>query len=94
MPLFILLSTLPQQGVQPLKSNPERLRQVNEDIAELGSKLLHQWTPLGEIDFVTVVEAPDVATVAKVSVALGARGSPRIETLPALDVEEFLHALE
>jgi uncharacterized protein with GYD domain len=94
MPLYILLSTLTQQGVQTLKSNPERLRQVNEDIAELGCKVLHQWATLGEFDFVNVVEAPDVATVAKVSVALGARGSTRIETLPALDVEEFLRALE
>jgi uncharacterized protein with GYD domain len=94
MPLYILLSTLTQQGVQTLKSNPERLRQVNEDIAELGCKVLHQWATLGEFDFVNVVDAPDVATVAKVSVALGARGSTRIETLPALDVEEFLRALE
>jgi uncharacterized protein with GYD domain len=94
MPLFILLSTLTQQGVQTLKSNPERLRQVNEDIAELGCKVLHQWATLGEFDFVNVVDAPDVATVAKVSVALAARGSTRIETLPALDVEDFLRALE
>jgi uncharacterized protein with GYD domain len=94
MPLFVLLSTLTQQGVQTLKSNPERLRQVNEDIAELGCKVLHQWATLGEFDFVNVVEAPDVATVAKVSIALGARGSTRIETLPALDIEDFLRALE
>jgi len=26
MPIFILLSTLSQQGVQTIKSNPERLR--------------------------------------------------------------------
>jgi uncharacterized protein with GYD domain len=67
---------------------------VNEDIAEFGCKVLHQWATLGEFDFVNVVEAPDVATVAKVSVALGARGSTLIETLPALDVEDFLRALE
>jgi uncharacterized protein with GYD domain len=67
---------------------------VNEDIAELGCTVLHQWATLGEFDFVNVVEAPDVATVAKVSIALGARGSTRIETLPALDVEDFLRALE
>jgi len=67
---------------------------VNEDIAELGCKVVHQWATLGKFDFINVVEAPDVATVAKVSVALGARGSTRIETLPALEVEEFLRALE
>ena len=90
MPIFILLSTLTQQGVQTLKSNPERLRQVNKDVEELGCQVLHQWATLGEFDFVNVVEAPDIATVAKVSVSLGARGSTRIETLPALEIEDFL----
>ena len=94
MPIFILLSTLTQQGVQTLKSNPERLRQVNQDVEELGCRVLHQWATLGEFDFVNVVEAPDIATVAKVSVALGARGSTKIETLPALEIEEFLRTLE
>ncbi len=94
MPIFILLSTLTQQGVQTLKSNPERLRQVNHDVAELGAKVLHQWATLGEFDFVNVVEAPDIGTVAKISVALSARGSTRIETLPALEIEDFLRTLE
>jgi len=94
VPLFILLSTLTQQGVTTLKSNPERLRQVNQDVEELGCRVLHQWATLGEFDFINVVEAPDIATVAKVSVALGARGSTKIETLPALEIEDFLRTLE
>jgi uncharacterized protein with GYD domain len=94
MPTFILLSTLTHQGVQTLKSNPERLRQVNRDVEELGCRVLHQWATLGEFDFVNVVEAPDLETVARVSVALSARGSTRIETLPALEVDEFLRTLE
>ena len=93
MPIFILLSTLTQQGVQTLKSNPERLRQVNQDVEELGCKVLHQWATLGEFDFVNIVEAPDTATIARVSVALGARGSTRIETLPALTIDEFVQTL-
>lgn len=91
--MFILLSSLSQQGVQTLKSNPERLRQVNHDVEELGARVLHQWATLGAFDFVNVVEAPDVETVAKVSVALGARGSTRIQTLPALEIEDFLRTL-
>jgi len=93
VPVFILLSTLSQQGVQTLKSNPERLRQVNQDVEELGAKVLHQWATLGEFDFVNIVEAPDLETVAKISVALGARGSTRIQTLPALEIEDFLRTL-
>ena len=94
MPIYILLSRLSTQGVQTLKANPDRLRQVNKDVEELGAQILHQWATLGEYDFVNVVEAPDTKTIARVSVALGARGSTRIETLPALTIDELLAALE
>jgi len=94
MATYILLSTLSTQGVQTLKSNPDRLREVNKDGEELGAQVRHQWATLGEWDFVSVVEAPDLATVARVSVALGARGSTKIETLPALTIDELLAALE
>jgi len=80
--------------VQTLKSNPDRLREVNKDVEELGARVVQQWATLGEFDFVNVVEAPDLATIAKVSVALAARGSVRIETLPALEIDEFLASLE
>ena len=82
------------QGVQTLKSNPERLRAVNQDVEELGCKVLHQWATLGEFDFVNIVEAPDEATIARLSVNLGARGSTKIRTLPAMTIDEFLSSLE
>jgi uncharacterized protein with GYD domain len=79
--------------VQTLKSNPDRLREVNHDVEELGAKVLHQWATLGEFDFVNVVEAPDAAAIARVSVALAARGSTKIRTLTALTIDEFLGAV-
>ena len=93
MPIYILLSRLSTQGVQTLKANPDRLREVNRDVEELGAKVLHQWATLGEWDFINVVEAPDTATIARVSVSLGARGSTQIETLPALEIDELMNAL-
>jgi uncharacterized protein with GYD domain len=93
MPIYIMLSSLSTQGVQTLKANPDRLREVNRDVEELGARVIHQWATLGEFDFVNVVEAPDTATVARVSVALGARGSTRISTLPALTIDEFIDTL-
>jgi uncharacterized protein with GYD domain len=94
VPTYILLTTLTAQGVQTLKSNPERLREVNRDVEELGAKVLHQWATLGQFDFVNVVEAPDDKTIARVSVALGARGSAKLQTMPALPVDDFLTSLE
>ena len=93
MRTYILLTTLTAQGVQTLKSNPDRLREVNRDVEELGARVLHQWATLGPYDFVNVVEAPDDATIARVSVALGARGSAKLQTLSALTIDEFLGAV-
>jgi len=66
--------------------------QVNRDIEEFGIRVLHQWATLGEFDFVNVVEAPDIETIAKASVSIAARGSVRIQTLPALEIGAFLEA--
>ncbi len=93
MPVYIMLTSLTAQGVQTLKSNPDRLREVNRDVEELGAKVLHQWATLGPFDFVNVVEAPDSATIARVSIALGARGSAKLQTLTALSIEELLTAI-
>lgn len=93
MPTYILLSSLTVQGIQTLKSNPDRLREVNRDVEELGAKVLHQWATLGPFDFVNVIEAPDDATMARISIALGARGSAKFQTLPALPVDDLLNLL-
>ena len=93
MPTYILLSKLTPQGVQTLRSNPDRLREVNRDVEELGARVIDQWATLGPYDFVNIVEAPDAATIARVSVALGARGSASFDTLMALSIDEFLGAI-
>jgi uncharacterized protein with GYD domain len=88
-----MLTSLTAQGVQTLKSNPDRLREVNRDVEELGAKVIHQWATLGPYDFVNVVEAPDDATIARVSVELGARGSAKLQTMAALTIDELLATL-
>jgi len=80
--------------VQTLHANPDRLREVNRDVEEMGGKVLHQWASLGEYDFVNVVEAPDDLTVVRISLALGARGSAQLESLPLIPVEDLLTAIQ
>jgi uncharacterized protein with GYD domain len=94
MPTYLMLTTLTEKGVQTLKSNPARLREVNRDVEEFGARVLHQWAALGEYDFVNIVEAPDDMTIARVSIALGARGSVKVESLPLVDVDQLLTSLE
>ena len=94
MPTYILLTTLTAQGLQTLRSNPDRLREVNKDVEELGARIVHQWMTLGTYDFVNVVEAPDETTIARVSVTLGARGSAKLQTLTAIAIDDFLRAID
>ena len=93
MPTYLMLSTLSEQGLQTLRAHPERVREVNRDVEELGARVLHQWFVLGPFDFVNVIEAPDAATIARLSVALGARGSVHTQSFEMLDVEQLLAVL-
>lgn len=94
MPTYLMLSRLTSKGVQTLNANPERLRQVNHDVEELGARVLHQWACLGPFDFVNVVEAPDAETIARVSVRLGARGSSKLESYELIDVDRMLRSID
>ena len=89
MPTYVLLSSLTPEGRQTLHKNPDRLEEVNREIEQLGCKVGAQYALLGGYDFLTIVEAPDNATAAHLSVDLGARGTVNITTLPAMSIAEF-----
>jgi uncharacterized protein with GYD domain len=93
MPTYIMLSTLTPEGVQTVKKNPRRILEVNDEVRELGATVKAQWATLGKVDFVSVVEAPDASTIARVSVELGSRGTGQYETLTAIPVEDFIASL-
>jgi uncharacterized protein with GYD domain len=93
MPTYLMLSRLTAKGVQTLNANPERLKEVNKDVEELGATVQDQWACLGPYDFVNVAEAPDAQTIARVSVALGSRGSSKLESYELIEIEELLQQL-
>jgi uncharacterized protein with GYD domain len=93
MPTYIMLSTLTPEGVQTVKNNPERIREVNKEVEQLGATVKAQWATLGNVDFISVVEAPDEKTMARVSLELGSRGTGRYETLAAIPVDELIASL-
>ncbi|MGH8104451.1 MAG: GYD domain-containing protein [bacterium] len=94
IPTYILLSTLTEEGAQTLKNRPQRLKEVNKEVEGMGAKILAQYAVLGPYDFVTIVEAKDNETIARVSVNLGSRGSVRVQTMAALPVDAFLNSIK
>lgn len=93
MPTYILLSSLTDEGAATIKKNPERINEVNRELEKLGVKVLQQYAVLGSYDFVNIVDAPDNAIMAKVSVEMSARGTIRIQTLSAIPIDDFIASI-
>jgi uncharacterized protein with GYD domain len=93
MATFIMFATLTPEGVRTVKSNPERIREVNSEVEKLGVTVREQWATLGEFDFVSIVEAPDELAMARLSLELGSRGSARYRSYAAIPVDEFIASL-
>ena len=93
MATYVMLSTLSPEGVQTVKNNPNRIKEVNKEVESLGASVKAQWATLGQYDFINIVEAPDEATMARVSMELGSRGTARYESLTAIPIEDFIAAL-
>jgi uncharacterized protein with GYD domain len=93
MAIYIMLSTLTDEGAKTIKQNPGRIKEVNAELEKLGVRVTHQYATLGAYDFVNVVEAADNATIARVSAELASRGSIKITTLPAIGIDDFIRSL-
>jgi uncharacterized protein with GYD domain len=90
---YIMLSTLTPEGVQTVKNNPQRIKEVNKEIEQIGAKVVAQWAVLGQFDFINVVEAPDETTMSRVSLELGSRGTARYQSLAAIPIDDFIASL-
>ena len=93
MPTYIMLSRVSPEGLNTLKRNPSRLQEVNQEVEQFGARVVQQYALLGAYDFITVLDAPDAQTVARISVELGSRGTASYETLTAISVDEFISSL-
>lgn len=94
MSIYVVLSRLTDEGRKTLKTKPERLKEVNEEMMRMGAKVLQQYALLGAYDFLNVIDAPDNNTMAKVLVELGSRGTIETNTLPAMPIDDFLAKLK
>jgi uncharacterized protein with GYD domain len=89
MTTYLMLTNLTAEGLRTLKNNPGRVTEVNSEVEQMGGKVLAQYATLGDYDFVTVIEAPDEQTMAKISVELGSRGTMTSRTLTAMDATDL-----
>jgi uncharacterized protein with GYD domain len=94
MATYVLLSSLTPEGRKTVKERPERISEVNKEIERFGAKVVSQYVVLGPYDFVSILEAPDNETVARVSAEFGSRGTVQIVSMPAMSVEKFQKSMK
>ena len=90
MAIYVMLTTLTDQGRKTIKENPQRIKEVSKEVEAMGVKILAQYALLGSYDFVNILEAQDNKAISKVAVELGARGTLQTLTMAAMTLDEFI----
>lgn len=94
MKKFIMISTLTEKGAKTIKQNPGRIKEVDKEVEKMGGKILSQYAILGPFDFITIIEAENEEVAAKISLEISQRGSVKITTYPAIDVDQFIKMIK
>ena len=90
MAIYVMLTTLTDEGRKTIKGNPQRIKEVNKEVEAMGVKILAQYSLLGPYDFVNILEAPDNQTITRVALELGSRGTLQTMTMAAMALDEFI----
>ncbi len=90
MAVYVMLTTLTDEGRKTIKSNPQRIKEVNKEVEAMGVKVLAQYALLGPYDFVNILEAKDNKTVARVATELASRGTLHTFTMAAMTIDELV----
>ena len=94
MAVYVMLTTLTDEGRKTIKQNPERIKEVNKEVEGMGAKILAQYALLGPYDFVNILDAPNNEAITKVAIELGARGTLGTLTMAAMTLDEFIKGVK
>ena len=94
MAIYVMLTTLTDEGRKTVKANPQRIKEVNKEVENLGVKILAQYALLGQYDFINILEAPGNEAISKVALELGARGTLQTTTLAAMELDDFINSIK
>jgi uncharacterized protein with GYD domain len=89
MPLYVVLSNFTETGRSDIKNTSERLDRLAPVAQKLGVKVLANAITMGQYDVVTVMDAPDDATIARVIGTVLSRGYVTTQTMRGFTIDEF-----
>jgi len=92
MAIYVMFSTLTDEGRKTIKNNPGRIKEVNKEVEEMGGKILAQYSILGPYDFISIIEAVGNTTITKIALELGSRGTLQTMTMAALPIDDLIES--
>ena len=94
MAVYLMLTTLTDEGRKVIQEDPEKLREINKEVEYMGVKILDQYALLGQYDFVNILEAPSNEAIVKLATRLGGKGKMQTLTLAAITLDDLIAALK
>ncbi|MFC1988091.1 GYD domain-containing protein [Chloroflexota bacterium] len=90
MAIYIMMTTLTDEGRKTLKNNPGRIKEVNKEVEDMGGKILAQYAILGNYDFINVIEAAGNTSISKIALELSSRGTMNTTTMAAIPINDLI----
>lgn len=89
MPHFIRLVRFTQTGAKDLKQFPARRAEFIKSAKKLGIRVVGEYVTTGRYDIVTILDAPDLNSVLKLTTTIAAQGRTTSETMSAVTADQF-----
>jgi uncharacterized protein with GYD domain len=87
--MYVVLSTFTETGRTDIKNTADRLDRLAPVAEKLGVKIRANAITMGAYDVVTVMDAPDDATIARVIGTVLSRGFVTTQTMRGFSADEF-----
>jgi uncharacterized protein with GYD domain len=88
MPVYVTLLKWTDQGRTKTKDLAARNADGQQRVKAAGGKEIGTYVTMGQYDMVSIVEAPDDETIAKIALAIAGRGNAITETLRGFTMDE------
>jgi uncharacterized protein with GYD domain len=89
MATYIVLGTFTDQGIRGVKDTTKRAEAFKAMAKKAGATVKDLYWTLGRFDVITVVDAPDDATLTALLLSAGALGNLHTQSLRAFSADEM-----
>jgi uncharacterized protein with GYD domain len=94
VPIYVSLIRWTDQGRKAVDTLPDRANAVRKRLEAVGAKDLGIYVSMGQYDMVSITEAPDDETMAKLAAIIAGRGNATTETMRCFTMDEFRKLIE